>query len=233
MLFRRRDRLPLRARVSGLLWPRSGFRRAATYVGYRLLRLPGTPYSIAGGFAWGAAVSFTPFIGLHFFLAALFAWATRCSLIASAIGTAIGNPWTFPLIWAWIYACGGWLLGRHPDQAPPLESLQLLFQTLWERVGQAIGRLSGLAPDAVPMLGADNPQLLVLLEDALLPMAVGSLPNVLLVWLAFYFPLRRLIGAYQHGRRGRQARQGESAGNAPDDMPNRGADRRQQERRAP
>jgi uncharacterized protein (DUF2062 family) len=32
--------------------------------------------------------------------------------MASAAGTVIGNPWTFPFIWAWIYALGQWLLGR-------------------------------------------------------------------------------------------------------------------------
>ena len=32
--------------------------------------MPGTPYRIAAGFACGAAISFTPFLGLHFVLAA-------------------------------------------------------------------------------------------------------------------------------------------------------------------
>ena len=78
---------------------------------HRLRRLPGTPYRIAAGFASGAAVSFTPFIGLHFALAALLAVLVRGNIIAAAIGTVVGNPWTFPLIWLWIYSLGGWIMG--------------------------------------------------------------------------------------------------------------------------
>jgi uncharacterized protein (DUF2062 family) len=31
-------------------------------------------------------------------------------------------------------------------------------------------------------------------------MSLGAVPNVLLVWLIFYLPLRRLVAAYQHRR---------------------------------
>ena len=198
MLFKRRQHPPLPSRLAGWLWPRSGFRRAATYVGYRLLRLPGTPYTIAGGFAWGAAVSFTPFIGLHIALAALAAWLTRCSLFASAIGTVVGNPWTFPFIWAWIYACGTWLLGGDTERRPPLEGLELLFHGLWERVGHGIGWVTGLGPEQ--RFDTTDAALGQLAADVLLPMAVGAVPNVMLVWLGFYLPLRRLVAAYQHRR---------------------------------
>ena len=111
-MFKRRNPLPLYRRTLELVWPRRGFRRASSYVAHRLRRLPGTPYRIAAGFACGAAVSFTPFIGLHFVLAMLSALVMRGNLIASAIGTVVGNPWTFPLIWAWLYFSGNWLLGR-------------------------------------------------------------------------------------------------------------------------
>lgn len=88
--------------------------RSGTYVAHRLRRLPGTPYRIAAGFACGAAISFTPFIGLHFVLAAGTALLVRGSVIASAIGTVVGNPWTFPFIWLWTYSLGRWILGlRH------------------------------------------------------------------------------------------------------------------------
>ncbi|MDH3791896.1 MAG: DUF2062 domain-containing protein [Rhodospirillales bacterium] len=91
------------------------------YVAHRLGRLPGTPYRIAAGFACGAAISFTPFIGFHILLAMLLALMIRGNLIASGIGTVVGNPWTFPLIWLWVYTLGRWLLGLEgsgdlPDQ---------------------------------------------------------------------------------------------------------------------
>lgn len=110
-MFRRRTPLPFLRRIVGFFWPRSGWRRASVYFAHRLRRLPGTPYRVAAGFACGAAVSFTPFIGFHFIGAALLSLLLRGNLIASAFGTVVGNPWTFPIIWAWIYTFGHWILG--------------------------------------------------------------------------------------------------------------------------
>lgn len=110
-MFKRRNPLPLHKRAGGLLWPRIGWRRSSAYVAHRLRRLPGTPYRIAAGFASGAAISFTPFIGLHFVLAALLALVIRGNVVAAAIGTVVGNPWTFPFIWLWIYSLGSWMMG--------------------------------------------------------------------------------------------------------------------------
>ena len=50
-------------------------------------------------------------MGFHFVGAALLSLLVRGNIIASAIGTVIGNPWTFPFIWIWIYKLGAWLLG--------------------------------------------------------------------------------------------------------------------------
>lgn len=101
------------------MWPRTGWRRAATYLSHRLRRLRGTPNSIAVGFAWGVAISFTPLIGFHFLLAALCAWLTGGSLFASAVGTAFGNPWTFPLIWLISFKLGSYLMGLNGSAALP------------------------------------------------------------------------------------------------------------------
>jgi len=110
-MFARRDPLPFIRRLWHSVWPRTGWRRQVAYVGHRLRRLPGTPWAIAGGFACGASISFTPFIGFHFVLAMLLAAVLRANLLASAIGTVVGNPWTFPFIWTWIYTLGYWILG--------------------------------------------------------------------------------------------------------------------------
>ena len=75
-----------------MLWPRRGWTRMALYIQHRLGRLPGTPYRIAAGFACGAAISFTPFLGLHFVLAALGALALRtgsCSLFQPSKNSVI------------------------------------------------------------------------------------------------------------------------------------------------
>ena len=80
--------------------------RKISYYKLRLARLPGSPYAIASGFACGSMVSFTPLLGLHFVLAVIFAYIIRGNFIAALIGTVIGNPLTFPLIWGVIYKIG-------------------------------------------------------------------------------------------------------------------------------
>ena len=111
-MFDRRDKLDAFQRVISFFWPAMGWRRTSHYFKHRLGRIPGSPYEIAAGFACGAAISFSPLVGLHFILGAIWAWSIRANIISSAIGTALGNPWTFPFIWIWIYQCGLWL-GRH------------------------------------------------------------------------------------------------------------------------
>ncbi|HJN59874.1 MAG TPA: DUF2062 domain-containing protein [Alphaproteobacteria bacterium] len=127
-VFRRRRKRQLLARLLEFVWPRMGWRRAGRYYVFRIKRLPGTPYTIACGFALGAAVSFTPFIGLHFVLAGLLAWVLRANLLASAIGTAVGNPWTFPGIWFGVLWLGSKILGRDmPELSLSDLSLTMIF----------------------------------------------------------------------------------------------------------
>ena len=127
-MFRRRNPLPIHQRVTALLWPSRGWRRSVVYLFHRLGRLPGPPYRIAAGVACGAAVSFTPFMGFHFILAAMLALVMRGNIIASAIGTAVGNPWTFPLIWIWTYHVGLWMLGdSHEYPLPEQLSMHYIF----------------------------------------------------------------------------------------------------------
>ena len=92
MLFRSRKPKTIARRVVEFVWPRGGFRRSTSYIWHRVARLPGSTHAVAAGFASGVAVSFTPFMGLHFIMGFVVAFITRGNLIASAIGTAIGNP---------------------------------------------------------------------------------------------------------------------------------------------
>jgi uncharacterized protein (DUF2062 family) len=127
MLGRRRT-LPFFTRLRRALWPQGGWRRQGMYVAHRLTRLPGSPNRIASGFSCGVAVSFTPFVGFHFVLAALLALLVRGNIIASAIGTAAGNPWTFPFIWIWTYKLGRWMLGtQEQGEQPQAFSIEFIF----------------------------------------------------------------------------------------------------------
>lgn len=107
--------------------------RLLHYYKRRMVRLKGSPHSIAAGFAAGAAVSFTPFMGLHFLLGALVAYFMRGNLIASAIGTAVGNPWTFPFIWLIIYEVGISILPMDATRVPWDDmSIAYLWDHLWD-----------------------------------------------------------------------------------------------------
>ena len=57
----------------------------------RLQRVPESPTAVARGFAIGAAMAVTPFVGLHIWLALALSWLVGASLLATFIGTFIGN----------------------------------------------------------------------------------------------------------------------------------------------
>ncbi|MDA0366797.1 MAG: DUF2062 domain-containing protein [Proteobacteria bacterium] len=120
MLFKPRTPRTILYRARNIVWPRAGWGRTLSYLRHRVARLPGSPESIALGLACGIAISFTPLIGFHFLVAALLAWAMGGNFLASALGTAFGNPWTFPLIWLWIFKLGTWILGAEADVSEEL-----------------------------------------------------------------------------------------------------------------
>lgn len=183
-MFRRREKRHVIRRLGNLLWPEIGFRRWIKYVGHRLARLPGTPYSIAAGFACGAAVSMTPFVGLHFVLAALLSWFISANVVAGLIGTAVGNPWTFPFIWVWIFDLGNWIL-QSDRVAPGTRDIDFssLFGTMLEQTLKL--NFDYIFNHAWPLFW---------------PMIVGGFLTAIVIWPLVYFPLRRLIAAYQHRR---------------------------------
>jgi len=81
-------------------------KRATLFYFLKLIRVKDSKDKLAVGFACGSMVSFTPFIGFHFLLAIIFAYLFRGNIVASLIGTFVGNPFTFPFIWIFIYKVG-------------------------------------------------------------------------------------------------------------------------------
>ncbi len=189
-MFGRRNPLPVHHRVRSLVWPKAGWRRASLYIAHRVRRLPGTPYRIAAGFASGAAVSFTPFVGLHFVLAALISLLLRGNVVASAIGTVVGNPWTFPFIFRWTYEFGLWLMSGHADIAKFSDTH---FIDLFTGLVRALFEF-----DLAHIIGQVWP--------VLWPMAVGGLPTAVFVWIVVFWPVRSAVAEYQHVRRWRVRR---------------------------
>ena len=99
-------------KLQSILWPKKGFQRSFYYLRERIVRMSASTHALSLGVACGAAASMTPFIGLHFVIAAVLAYLVRGNLFASAIGTLIGNPWSFPLIWAADNYVGEWVINQ-------------------------------------------------------------------------------------------------------------------------
>ncbi len=118
-MFRRRQKLSHHQRLREFVWPSMGFRRSTRYLAHRVARMPGTPSSIALGFACGVAVIFTPFVGLHLVIALLVAWILRGSPLAAAIGTLASNPWTIPPILIGTYKLGARMMGAQSHHHLP------------------------------------------------------------------------------------------------------------------
>ena len=180
-MFRRKEKKTFIQRCAGNLWPGMGWRRMIKYWGLRVNRLPGSAYSISCGFACGAAVSFTPFVGLHFIFGGILAWIFRGNIIASAIGTAVGNPWTFPFIWLWIYNCGLWMgFGRRSS-----DQVNFDFAALFGQTSEAA-------------LKFDHEFVINNAWPILRPMLAGSVPTSIVMWLLFYYLIKHIINYYRH-----------------------------------
>ncbi|WP_417684293.1 DUF2062 domain-containing protein [Roseibium sp.] len=180
MLFRRRHSPTRIERLRVAVWPRHSWVRSTRYYGKRVLRLTATPHAIAIGFAAGAFASFTPLIGFHFLISFALAYVIGGNLIAAALGTSVGNPLTFPFIWASTFKIGSWILYERP--AVPHHDLHEQFQ---ERL------LTKSLDVLLPMLK---------------PMLVGALPLGLIVGTISYFIVLKSVEVYQRRRRKTLAR---------------------------
>lgn len=174
-----------RTKMQDAIWPRMGIRRYLTYLQKRVLRLTASPHSIAAGLASGAAVSVFPLIGLHFFLGFVLAFVARGNMLAAAIGTAWGNPITFPLFFALSFQFGTGIRNRL-FPAEPSARLQ--------------------AADAEALSGGlfslDLGSILPLFQT----MMLGALPLSVFTWVFFYLITRALVAGFQSARRMRLAR---------------------------
>ena len=182
-MFKRRKKITLGDKILGFIWPAIGWRRAIAYSLHRLARMPDTVYAISGGFACGAAMSFTPFVGLHFVLSGVLAWIIRANTIASAIGAAIGNPWTFPFIWTWLYKSGIWMTSGGQLEAAKAPE----FGKVFGHILQAL-----LSLDVKYLMDTAGP--------VFWPMFVSGVPTAFVIWWGFYLPLKYIVRGHQKRR---------------------------------
>jgi hypothetical protein len=106
-------------------------------------------------------------------MSALIALVLGGNLLASAFGTAFGNPFTFPFMWWASFELGHWILGIKPA-AGHHPSLGNLMEGPWHEI--------------LPILQ---------------PMLVGAVPLGTLAGVIAYFIVRFAVTAYQTARRRR------------------------------
>ncbi len=195
MILKRREKPSLWARMREFVAPRKGFFRGFDYIGKRMKRLPDSPHRIALGFACGAFVSFSPFFGFHFFVAAFFAWIVRGNILAALFGTIVGNPISFPLISASALWTGRWLLGRHSDGSDfevVMDAFGEAFVSIWATIKSWFGYGDSMVEG-----------LSYFMHDVFLPYLIGWLPTGLVAGVFFYWLLVPIVAAYQERRRKR------------------------------
>jgi uncharacterized protein (DUF2062 family) len=195
MVFKRRDKPPLHARLREWLYPRRGWRRGIEYLGHRVRRLPDTPHRVALGFSCGVFMSFTPLFGLHIVGAMALAWLIRGNVVASVLGQFVGNPLTLPIIAAISLGLGRKILGHGVSGRDP-SRLQDAFVQFFSGLGESVGSLVGLGQARWHIL-------LPFWHEIVWPYLVGGLLPGLAASVLGYYLVRPLIAAHQARRRAR------------------------------
>lgn len=144
----------------------------------KILSIKADNYAIAAGLACGVAVSFSPFVGFHIIIASFVALCLRASVVAAAIGTVFGNPWTFPLIWSAVFYCGEKMLKIEHKTG------EIDFSLMFEKAGEMLKNLNfeGFFVDIWPIL---------------YPMMIGAIPFCLLSWIITYIITLKLLRKYR------------------------------------
>lgn len=179
-----------------VLWPRGGWGRAARYVQHRLHRLPDPPEKIARGIFAGVFTTFTPFYGLHFFVAGLLAWIMRGNILASLLGTFFGNPLTYVPIAVTSMQTGYWLLGlsRRAEFDPS--------RSLADKFGGAGHDLWFNLKSVLTGGPTDWHDLRIFYDEVFFPYMVGGIIPGIVAGLVCYYLSVPLIRAYQNRRKG-------------------------------
>jgi uncharacterized protein len=184
MLFTSRTQPTWRARLRVAVWPRRTWARSARYLGWRLLRLGGSPHGLALGVGTGVFVATLPIPGMQLLAAAVLAWMIRGNVAAALLGTFWANPLTLPVIWLSAHWVGCGILG-----VPAVLTAVDLVSSL------AHVRAALVAPGTETLATAYG-----LLWPALKPIAVGAVPIAIVSSVIFYWFTLNLIAGYRAGR---------------------------------
>ena len=198
-MFKRRERRSIFRFFYEVIFSLKGISRAIEYVGIRLKRIPDTPHKISLGMSCGIFASFTPLFGLHFLIAGLLSYVLRANVLASLIGTFIGNPITFPIITVFNLKLGEWILGSNEYSSGDggkifegfLDFIFLIYKSLFTE--------GSIGENSVPRMNE-------FLYGVFIPYSLGGLILGILVAIISYFLLRPLVSTYKKKRDSLKAR---------------------------
>ena len=192
-MFKRRERRSIFRFFNEVIFSLKGIGRAIEYVGIRLKRIPDTPHKISLGMSCGIFASFTPLFGLHFLIAGLLSYVLRANVLASLIGTFIGNPITFPIITVFNLKLGEWILGSSEYSSVDggkifegfLDFIFLIYKNLFTE--------GSVGENSVPRINE-------FLNGVFIPYSLGGIIGGIFVAIISYFLLRPLVATYQKQR---------------------------------
>ena len=192
-MFKRRERRSIFRFFYEVIFSFKGISRAIEYVGIRLKRIPDTPHKISLGMSCGIFASFTPLFGLHFLIAGLLSYLLRANVLASLIGTFVGNPITFPIITVFNLKLGEWILGSSEYSSGDggkifegfLDFIFLIYKSFFTEGS----------------IGENNvPRMNEFLNGVFIPYSLGGLILGIFIAVISYFLLRPLVATYQKKR---------------------------------
>lgn len=162
-----------------LLWPSMGWKRAARYIGLRVMRLAEVSDSVPRGIACGVSASFFPVIGVHAVIAVAIAIAIRANPVAAAVGTLVFPPVVLPAVFSLDFMVGQKILDA------------LGFEALADGQGFLAASAKGLH------------HMLEHFSELFVPALVGGGIFMLLMWPASYMLTHWAIGLLRrhHGRK--------------------------------
>ena len=192
-MFKRRERRSIFRFFYEVIFSFKGISRAIEYVAIRLKRIPDTPHKISLGMSCGIFASFTPLFGLHFLIAGLLSYLLRANVLASLIGTFVGNPITFPIITVFNLKLGEWILGSSEYSSGDggkifegfLDFIFLIYKSFFTEGS----------------IGENNvPRMNEFLNGVFIPYSLGGLIFGIFIAVISYFLLRPLVATYQKKR---------------------------------
>ena len=192
-MFKRRERRSIFRFFYEVIFSFKGISRAIEYISIRLKRIPDTPHKISLGMSCGIFASFTPLFGLHFLIAGLLSYLLRANVLASLIGTFVGNPITFPVITVFNLKLGEWILGSSEYSSGDggkifegfLDFIFLIYKSFFTEGS----------------IGENNvPRMNEFLNGVFIPYSLGGLILGIFIAVISYFLLRPLVATYQKKR---------------------------------